>query len=192
MLIVLAILFPIVAGIYVTARKLPDEGKRKESYVICLAITDVLGLLALFFGSPVTVARFSDKLSISFGMDATGRLALFAVLALYTAVTFYAFDYLEMEEEDPRSFYAFFFVSLGSLIAVCGASNLVTVYLAFEIATLSSMPLVLFERTKEAIQAAQKYLFYSIGGALMGLLAIVALCMPLLYALTKLVRRILK
>ena len=172
MLIVLAFLFPIVAGIVCATRKLSDEGKRKETYIGTLVITDVLGILALFFGSPVTLARFSDKLSISFALDATGRCALFAVLALYTAVTFYAFDYMKMEEEDPRPFFGFFFVSMGALVAVCGASNLVTVYLAFELATLSSMPLVLFEGTREAIVAAQKYLYYSIAGALMGLLGV--------------------
>ena len=34
------------------------------------------------------------------------------------------------------------------------------------------MPLVLHDRTKEAISAGLKYLFYSIGGALMGLMGV--------------------
>ena len=172
MLIIFSFLFPIIAGIVCSVRKAQTPQKQREWYIWTLVITDVLGLLAIFFGSPFTLARFSDRLSLSFGIDAVGRCSLFAVLVLYSAVTFYGFEYLKMEEQDPRVFYGFSFVSMGALMAVCTASNLVTVYLAFELATLSSMPLVLFERTKEAIMAAEKYLFYSIAGALMGLLGV--------------------
>jgi multicomponent Na+:H+ antiporter subunit D len=49
-------------------------------------------------------------------------------------------------------------------------------YLCFEMATLTSMPLVLHEMSKEAVSAALKYLFYSIAGALLGLLAVFVVC----------------
>ena len=61
---------------------------------------------------------------------------------------------------------------MGALIAECFAGNLVTMYLCFEFLTLTSMPLVLHERSREAIAAGLKYLFYSVAGAMMGLLAI--------------------
>ena len=82
---------------------------------------------------------------------------------------------MKMEERE-EAFFAFWFVSFGAVMAACMAGNLLTFYGCFELATLSSMPMVLHERTKEAVSAGLKYLFYSIGGALMGLLAIVALC----------------
>ena len=45
-------------------------------------------------------------------------------------------------------------------------------YLFFELATLMSVPMVLHDRTPEALGAAKKYLFYSVGGAFLGLCAI--------------------
>ena len=108
---------------------------------------------------------------MSFGFDNFGRIAAAAAACLYTAVCFYAYEYMRMEER-PEQFFAFFFISFGALIAVCMSSNLITMYLFFEILTLSTVPLVLHELTKEAVTAGLKYLFYSIGGAFMGLFAV--------------------
>ena len=73
-------------------------------------------------------------------------------------------------EERPNVFFAFHFISFGMMIALSMAGNLVTMYLCFEMVTLSTVPLVLHELSKEAVAAGMKYMFYSIGGALMGLL----------------------
>ena len=66
-------------------------------------------------------------------------------------------------------------ITLGVLNALWFSGNLLTMYLCFELATLASMPMVLSSLSKEAIKAAQKYLFYSIGGAFLALFGIVVL-----------------
>ena len=171
MLTILAFLFPMIAGVIFSVIRVQDEKKRNEYYILTILVTDLLGVLAMAFAKPVTLLEFSENVTLSFGFDGVGRYILATVLILYTAVTFYAFEYMTMEE-NPNIFFAFFFLSLGALIACCGSSNLVTVYLCFETATLASMPLVLHERTKAAVAAAAKYLFYSVAGALLGLLGI--------------------
>ena len=171
MLMVLAILFPMIAGVGFSVIRVQEEKRRNEFYTATILITDLLAVLSLAFSKPLTILEFSQNVTLSLGFDGIGRYALAAVLILYTAVTFYAFEYMTMEE-DPNVFFAFFFLSLGALIAVCASANLVTVYLNFELATLTSMPLVLHERTKAAVAAAAKYLFYSVAGALLGLLGI--------------------
>lgn len=170
MLSILAILFPIAAGIWSSVRRM-DEKKRRRAYLVTLGVTDLLAVLAMFLGGGVTLVSFSENVTLSLGFDGVGRVVAVAVLFLYTAVTFYAFRYMETEEE-PQVFFAFMFVSLGALIAVCASANLVTLYLNFELATLTSVPLVLHERTQAAVAAALKYLFYSVAGALMGLLGV--------------------
>ena len=171
MLTVIAFLFPMLAGIWIFLKKPEDETAEKEQYTIAIVITDLLALLAMAFARPFTMVEFTENASLYFRFDGIGRFFLAAVLILYTAVTFYAFEYLKMEK-DPERFFLFYFLSLGALIAVCASGNLVTLYLSFEIATFTSMPLVLHEGTKEAISAAAKYLFYSVAGALMGLLGV--------------------
>ena len=169
MLIILSILFPVLAGIILYIRNVHKEQEGHGLYTAALLITDALAVLAVLFSGPVTLFRLSDMVTISFSFDRIGVWFLAAVLILYTCVLFYSFVYMRIEERDS-SFFAFYFISLGALIAVCSSANLVTIYFAFEITTLSTVPLVLHEQTKAAVAAGLKYLFYSIGGALLGLL----------------------
>ena len=166
-----AVLVPIVGGTAVSLLKHIAERTRNLLYVLVMAATDVLAACAAAFSGPVNVLRLTERIAFSFRLDAVGKFFLICVLLLYTAVLFYSFEYMKKEER-PNVFFAFFFISFGAMLSVCGASNLVTVYLCFEIATLTSVPLVLHELSKEAVAAGMKYLFYSIGGALLGLLGL--------------------
>lgn len=176
MLTMLAVLFPVTAGILASC--VPVRGtqekiyrKRAGRYAVISVVTALLGIFSMVWGEEITLVTFSEHVTVTFAFDSLGRFFLAAVLLLYTTVAFYAFEYMKMEEK-PEVFFAFFYVSLGALIAVCAAGNLVTVYFCFEMATLTTVPLVLHEGTKEAVTAGMKYLFYSIGGALMGLFGV--------------------
>ena len=170
MLSVFAILFPIVAGIIAGLVRMEDRNRCFFCAAVML-VTDILAVCAAAKAGAVTLLDLGGGVLIRFAPDNLGRLFLAVVLILYTAVCFYAFEYMKMEEK-PALFFAFYFVSLGAMISVCLAGNLVTMYLCFEMATLTSVPLVLHEMTKEAVAAGLKYLFYSIAGALMGLLGV--------------------
>ncbi len=63
-------------------------------------------------------------------------------------------------------------IVFGMLNALCFAGSLITFYLFFEMLTLTSMPLVLHNGSREAIMAGLKYLFYSLCGAYMALFGI--------------------
>lgn len=171
MLILLSILFPIFCGVALFFRNTRFGKEGHALYLAGMLITDVLVLLMMFKAGPITLFSLSDRVSFSFSVDTIGRWFLVAVIITYTLTLFYSFVYMRIEERDS-TFFAFYFVSLGALIAVCTASNLVTAYLAFELTTLSTMPLVLHEQTPAAVAAGLKYLFYSIGGAFLGLLGV--------------------
>ena len=167
------ILFPILAG---TAASLlgTDRRQRRNRCIAVLLLTDLLGAASLAWGTPAALFPLTENLRFSFALDPVGKWFLAVVLLLYTAICFYAFVYMEVEEREGL-FFAFYFVSMGAMIAVCMAANLVSLYLCFELVTLTSMPLVLHERTPEAVAAGLKYLFYSIGGAFLGLLSVIFL-----------------
>ena len=162
-----AVLLPIVLGTAAALLHVSYAGK-KILYTAVLILTDLLALLSLAYPPSLSFFRLTEDVIFGFSLDATGKWFLLGVVLLYSAALFYAFSYME-HDPHPDIFFAFYFVSYGAMLSICAASNLVTLYFCFEIATLTSVPLVLQERTKEAIAAALKYLFYSIGGALLGL-----------------------
>ncbi|MCC8067505.1 MAG: proton-conducting membrane transporter, partial [Clostridiales bacterium] len=81
------------------------------------------------------------------------------------------FTYMEHEGKERR-FFGFYLIVYGVLVALCFSGNLITLYLFYELMTLTSMPMVLHSGTRESIMAALKYLFYSMCGAYMGLFGI--------------------
>lgn len=170
MLLPITFLLPMIGG-PILATCIPDLRKSRVWYAVLILLTDLLLLAALFFGKEVTIVKLVPGVTLAFGFDSLGRLFAGVTAVLYTAVCFYAFAYMESEERTPV-FFSFYFVSFGALLAVAMSPNLITMYLCFEFLTLSTVPLVLHELTKDAVSAGLKYLFYSIGGALLGLLAI--------------------
>ena len=173
MIILLTILFPIAAGILCAFLPVPDE-KQHLFFTLLLAVTDILALVTLLAGSSISLFPLTGTLCLSFATDTLTRFFLVVACLIYTTAGTYAFDYLH-DDKRQQSFFTFWFVSFGAVLAACMAANLVTLYLCFEMATLTSMPLVLHDRTKESVAAALKYLFYSIGGALLGLFAVMVL-----------------
>ncbi|MBQ6385846.1 MAG: proton-conducting membrane transporter [Lachnospiraceae bacterium] len=182
MLLACAMLFPALAGILIFVCFPDDPGMeeaarkkrtraRNDACAAAVLITDLLCALALASGGTLVPVTYSDQLRAVFSPDGFGSWVLIAALILYTAVCFYSFEYMEQEER-PHVFFAFYFISFAAMISVCLAGNLVTLYFCFEMLTLTSMPLVLHEMTKEAVGAALKYLFYSVAGALLGLFAL--------------------
>lgn len=174
MLFVAAFLFPIIAGILAGVRK-TSAGMLHARLVISTGITDVLCICAMVFGKKITIVSFSENVCLAFGADGLSRIFAVCGAVLYTLVLFYAFEYMKMEEDEER-FFAFYMISFGALLSVAFSSNLVTMYLCFEALTLTTLPLVLHELSKEAVAAGLKYLFYSVAGALMGLLAVFFVC----------------
>ena len=170
MILLLTILFPILTGIIISVLPMEDR-QRHIWYSAAILITDALAVLAMVTGGSIRLFAFTDTISARFTPDGIGKFFMIAVMLLFTVTCFYSFEYMKMEERE-NVFFAFYFVCYGAMLAVCMAGNLVTLYLCFEMATLTSMPLVLHELTKDAVSAALKYLFYSIGGALLGLLAV--------------------
>ncbi len=182
MLYLITILFPIISGITVSVALNDDKErdaekkrilmqKRNRLYGPIMLITDLLAVLLMRTATGGPSVLLVENAGISFGLDAFGKLMMTVILVLYTMVCFYSFVYMDREERQEY-FFAFFFLSLGALLAVCMANTLITMYCFFELATLSSMPMVLHERNRESVAAGKKYLFYSVAGAILGLGAI--------------------
>ena len=91
--------------------------------------------------------------------------------AMWLLCAVFALDYLKGSEHE-HSYQAFYLCVLSALIGQCYAGSMITLYVFYELMTMLSVPMVVHERTPEAVAAGVKYLIYSIFGAMMGLLGI--------------------
>lgn len=172
--IILAILFPIVAGISLLVRR--EMENRRNLLILTggfLLISAILVVLALFLtgGGMFTVFNLTDRLPVIFKIDEVSILFSLMAILIFLCTGGFSFVYMKHEQKEKR-FYGFYLIVMGILFALCFAGNLITFYLFFEMLTLSSFPLVLHSGKKEAVMAGLKYLFYSLCGAYLSLFGI--------------------
>ena len=106
--------------------------------------------------------------------DALGMV--FALLAsfLWICTSVYSIGYMRKSNyRNQTSYYASFAICLSSTIGLAFAANLGTFFVFYEVLTLSTYPLVIHFRTKEARAAGRKYLAYTFAAGQMLLLAII-------------------
>lgn len=121
-----------------------------------------------------TVLQLTDTLKLSFRADELSLLFAALTTVMWLLVGIYSFGYMAHDEHKKR--YAFFYILVYFvLLGLDFSANLVTMYLFYELMTLSSMPLILHEMKEESISAAMKYLYYSIAGAFLALFGIFVL-----------------
>ena len=123
-------------------------------------------------GNGAVLFSMAGNLKVFFRMDGMGAVFSGLVSVLWPLATLYAFEYMEGDKRG-REFFAFYTMTYGVTLGIALSGNLVTLYLFYELLTLVTFPLVLHDRTKEAIRASRKYLFYSIGGAAFAFIGLV-------------------
>ena len=185
--ILLPIILPTVAGMFLLVSSFLQHLKSTESelktadsslkpiVLITLAVSVAAALYVSWTGDKsITLFYFMKDMPICFAVDATAALFVTVVSVVWLLVGFYAFPYMSHEGEEKR-FFGFYLVVYGVLMGLNFSGNLVTLYLFYELMTVTSMPMVLHNGSREAIMASLKYLFYSMCGAYMALFGIFVL-----------------
>lgn len=176
MFLLIPILLPVLAGVLVLA--LPVLHRRTPLRLVsgCVFVAELAAVLIADSSGVILTPALSlgDNLALMLSTDGMGKLFTLLVACIFAVVGFYAFSYLTHEEREWQ-FIGFYLLTEGALMLVGFAGSLVTFYMGYEMMTLFSLPLVLHERTPEAVAAAKKYLYYSSFGALCGLFGIFVL-----------------
>lgn len=181
-MIILVILIPIIAGIFVPLLHFKKRS-HMEIFLECAVILNsilVWYLLLHHSDSTFLLAHFTGNLSISFKVDGMGMVFAGLVSSLWPFATLYAFEYMTKEEHE-KIFFLFYTMTYGITLGISLAANLLTMYFFYELLTLVTVPLVMHTLTREAILASRKYLYYSLGGAAF---AFIGLIMIIIYGTT--------
>ena len=179
-LIITAIWLPVFIGVYLAVFK-PKERKERIIFTLLALFLEagVVTALCCFKEASLYLFAMTEKLVVYLEMDGVSKVFLLIAAWGYLIAGIFSVRYMDHEEKEgsfsENFYYSFYLFSLTALVGMALSANLITLYLFFEMLTLLSMPLVLFERTKESVAAAMKYLFYSIGGAFLALGAIFVL-----------------
>ena len=102
-----------------------------------------------------------------FALEADALGILFALLAsfLWIVTSSYSIGYMRgLDEHGQTRYFAAFAASVSAAVGVAFASNLLVIFVFYELLTVATYPLVAHDETDEARSAARKYLAYTFGG----------------------------
>lgn len=173
-MLILAIIWPALAGVLIFLLPAARSSRSLRAKLCCGALAlEFVPVLALCGarGLEVTLLQMTPTLSIFLKVDTVGCVFAVLMCAMWLLAAVFALEYLEHDAHEA-SFQAFYMTVLSALVGQCFAGSMVTLYVFYELMTLLSVPLVVHERTPQAVAAGVKYLVYSIFGAMLGLMGI--------------------
>jgi len=104
---------------------------------------------------------------VAFALEADPLGLLFAALAslLWIITSLYSIGYMRgLDEHSQTRYFAAFAMSLSAAVGVAFASNLLVLFVFYEVLTVATYPLVAHDETEEARTAGRKYIAYTFGG----------------------------
>ncbi len=129
--------------------------------VVISMVPSVLQAGAIAF-SFLTIFPGAD---LAFKVDACGLIFAVTSSSLWILVSLYSIGYMRSLEEHAQTRYYFSFaVAILGAIGMAFSANLVTMFVFYEILTVSTYALVAHDETPEAIQGGHKYLVYLLSG----------------------------
>ena len=143
----------------------------RESWIL---IGSTLLLLTVLSMTPVVLQQGSitfkgfnllPGIDFALHVDAFGLIFATTSSFLWILVSLYSIGYMRSLDEhaQTRFFFCFALALLGA-IGIALSANLVTMFIFYEILTLSTYPLVAHDETPEAIHGGHKYLAYLLTG----------------------------
>lgn len=107
--------------------------------------------------------RIMADMRLAVGSDLLGLLFAAVATVLWGVTLVYAFGYMAHGTDRAR-FFGFFAWCISAANGVALAEDPVSLFIFYEVLSLTTYPLVVHTGTPEALAAGRKYLFYALGG----------------------------
>jgi len=160
-----AVLTPLVgAGLVMATGKRPNL-REAVSFVSAVVLFGIVVSLipAIRAGQTLTWTLFELLPGLSFTLRADALSMVFALVAsfLWTLTVFYSAGYMRgLQEHAQTRFNTCFALAIFGAIGCAFSDNLLTLYLFYEIVSITTYPLVAHHQDEEGYEGARKYLVY--------------------------------
>jgi len=110
------------------------------------------------------VTRILPGLDIAFRVDSLGMVLALTASFLWIITSIYTIGYMRsLKEHAQTRFFMCFAIAMSAAMGVAFSANVFTLFVFYEMITVSTFALVAHEETPEAIKGARKYLVYLLG-----------------------------
>lgn len=144
-------------------------------FVLVSLIAAVFMLPDVVQGTPLSF-RMELPLGLSFGFLADGLAVFMAITSSLVAaiIVFYSFGYIE-HYPHQNEYYTMVVLFIGAMMGLVFTTNLIFIYMFWEISAVCCWRLIGFYRTDEVVRRANKAFLMTVGGALLMLAGFIAI-----------------
>ncbi|MGB2326100.1 MAG: complex I subunit 5 family protein, partial [Pseudomonadales bacterium] len=162
-LINLAIIVPLIgAALVVLLGKYPNLRETASIGTAIVLFTLVLGITDHTFNDvqmATSWVALLPGLDIAFLVEPLGVLFALVASFLWIITTVYAIGYMRgHNEENQTRFFCCFALAISTVMAICFSANLLTLFIFYELLTLSTYPLVTHAGNEDAKRGGRVYL----------------------------------
>ncbi|WP_111979986.1 monovalent cation/H+ antiporter subunit D family protein [Algibacillus agarilyticus] len=163
LLINLTIIVPLIgAALVVLLGKYPNLRETASILIAIILFTLVLSITDNVFNQvemATTWVTLLPGLDIAFSVEPLGVVFALVASFLWIITTIYAIGYMRGHNEDNQTrFFCCFALSISTVMAICFSDNLLTLFIFYELLTLSTYPLVTHAGTEDAKRGGRVYL----------------------------------
>lgn len=161
--ILLALFLPYVGalGIWITGR----DPNLRESITLATALMLLISVLTLLPAvasgerPSLTLLQIAPGLSLSFTIEPLGMLFAIVAAGLWPLNSVYSIGYMRgNQEKNQTRFYICFAIAIASAMGIAFAGNMLTLFIFYEVLTLSTYPLVTHKGNADAMRSGRVYL----------------------------------
>ncbi len=128
--------------------------------IVCSMVPFILNGQTLVFN----LVEVLPGVGVAFRVDPLGMLFALVASSLWIVTSIYSIGYMRpLREHSQTRYFSYFAIALSSAIGVAFAANLLTMYLFYEMLSLSTYSLVTHHQDPEARFGGRKYLTYLMG-----------------------------
>lgn len=114
-----------------------------------------------------SLVELVPRVEIKLRVDGLGMLFALVSSSLWIVTSAYSIGYMRgLKEHSQTRYFCFFALALSATIGVAFSSNLLTMYLFYEMLSFVTYPLVTHHQDLEARSSGRKYLLYIVGASI--------------------------
>ncbi|HIG29333.1 MAG TPA: monovalent cation/H+ antiporter subunit D family protein [Verrucomicrobiales bacterium] len=159
----LTILIPLIGALAIAAaRRRPDLRESITFFTALVLFGTVLSMVAPLLDGQEIYFKLIDvvpSMSIAFRVEPLGMIYALIASGLWILNSLYSVGYMRANGEKHQTrFYVCFALSLSGAMGIAFAENLFTLFIFYEMLTLSTFPLVTHKGSPEAVRSGRVYL----------------------------------
>ena len=167
----LAVLVALIGSVFIVVAGRKPNLREAVTFITGFIVLGLVGsmLKPVLSGQVIeyNLVQILPNVGFLFRVDAFGLLFAMVASILWIVTSLYSIGYMRAHHEPSQTrFYSFFAIAIASAIGVAFSGNLLTLYLFYEVLSLSTYPLVTHNQNPESKRAGRKYLTYLMGGSI--------------------------